>query len=731
MDRSVSARRTGLTGAAGAIALAVGIMAADAALAQQAQAAPAGNAATTEAATAANPFFETWNTPFGVPPFDRLQPEHFRPAFDRAWAEHKAEIDAIVNNPAPPTFENTLLAMERAGQALRRVSGAFFVLTSTATNDKLQAVQREIAPLNAKHNSDIALNEGLFKRVAALHGQRDALNLDPERKRLLERSYIGFTRQGAKLEGPARERFAAIQQQAATLHTRYAQNLLADEKAFELVLEEADLVGLPASARAAAAQAAKERGHEGKYVITLSGSSVLPFMRFSERRDLREKLLKAFEARGNNGNANDNDPVIAEITKLRTERAQLLGFPSFAHFRLDDMMAKTPEQVADLYDKLVPPAHVRFKEEEAAVRAMMAKAGVTHGLERWDWAFWSEKVRTAQYDVNDAIVRPYLQLDKVIEAQFWVANQLFGLTFEEKTDVPVWHPDVRVWEVKDKDGRHVGLFYGDYFARTGKRSGAWMSSIRGQQKVNGDIRPVIYNACNFAKPPEGQPALLSFQEAETAFHEFGHALHGLLSNVTYPSLAGANTAWDFVEFPAQIYEHWLSEPEVLSKFAVHHETGQPMPAELIERIRKSVNFNMGHFVLRQVALGKLDMTYHLATKAEPADSRVVEAMTREQMKLPNLISLPSTAFGHIFSSEGYAAGYYSYMWSEILDEDGFDAFKEAEDIFHPELAKRLYEHVYSAGNTKDAMEAYKAFRGRAPTVDALLRNSGLKLNKTN
>ena len=728
MDGKLSARRTGLMGVASVAAMTVGLMAADAALAQQGQAAPA---AATAPTAAPNPFFETWATPFGVPPFDRIQPEHFRPAFDRAWAEHKAEIDAIVNNPAPPTFENTLLAMEKAGQALRRVSGAFFVLTSTATNDRLQAVQREIAPLNAKHNSDIALNEGLFRRVAALHGQRDALTLNPEQKRLLERSHIGFTRQGAKLEGPARERFAAIQQQAASLHTKFAQNLLADEKAFYLLLEEADLAGLPDSARAAAAQAAKERGHEGKYAITLSGSSVLPFMRFSERRDLRQKLLTAFENRGNNGNENDNDGVIGELTKLRAERVQLLGFPSFAHFRLDDMMAKTPETVAKLYDTLVPPAHARFKEEEAAVRAMMAKAGATHSLERWDWAYWSEKVRTEQYDVNDAIVRPYLQLDKIIEAQFWVANRLFGLTFEEKKDVPVWHPDVRVWEVKDRDGRHVGLFYGDYFARTGKRSGAWMSVIRGQHKVDGDVRPVIYNACNFAKPPEGKPALVSFQEAETAFHEFGHALHGLLSNVTYPTLAGPFTTWDFVEFPAQIYEHWLGEPEVLQRFAIHHETGQPMPAELIERIRQSVNFNMGHFVLRQVALGKLDMNYHLATKAEPADSRAVEAMTREQMKLPELIGLTSTAFGHIFSSEGYAAGYYSYMWSEILDEDGFDAFKEAEDIFHPGLAKRLYEHVYSAGNVKDAMEAYVGFRGRPPTTDALLRNRGLLLDKQN
>ncbi|MCX5478309.1 M3 family metallopeptidase [Kaistia geumhonensis] len=677
--------------------------------------------------TAENPLLTAWTTPFGMPPFAAIRPEHYRPAFETAIAEHQREIAAIADNPEPPTFANTIEAMERAGRLLDRVASVFFNLTGAHTSDDLEAIELEVAPLLSRHRSAIYLNEKLFLRIDAIV-EAAPKDLDAEQARVLERYHTGFRRSGAGLPAEVKKRLAAISERLATLGTNFGQNVLADEKGWSLVLEgEDDLAGLPDFLVASAAQAARDRGlAEGKHVITLSRSSIEPFLQFSARRDLREKAFLAWTARGEAGKT-DNRGIIAETIALRSEQATLLGYESFAHFRLDDSMAKTPEAAMGLLTSVWEPARSRAIEERDALQALVREEGGNFELAAWDWRYYSERRRKAEFDLDEALLKPYLQLDKVIEAAFDTASRLFGLRFTERTDIPAYHPDVRVFEVTDESGAPVGLFLGDYFARSSKRSGAWMSDYRGQEKLVADIRPIIVNVMNFAKGADGAPTLLSYDDARTLFHEFGHGLHGLLSDVTYPSIAGTNVARDFVEFPSQLYEHWFERPEILSRFAVHYRTGEPMPDALIGRLKASRSFNQGFATVEYVASALVDMKLHLLKEAKSLDATAFEKAVLDEIGMPQAMVMRHRTphFQHVFAGDGYSSAYYSYLWSETLDADGFRAFEEAGDIFAPEPARKLKDFVYAAGNRRTPDEAYRAFRGRDPDPSALLEKRGL------
>ncbi len=679
----------------------------------------------TQPETPGNPFFQEWATPDGVPPFDRIKPEHFRPAYARALAEHDAEIAAIAADSEAPTFANTITAMELSGRALARVADIFHLLTGAYSNDALLAIEREIAPQIARHRNKINTNEALFRRIDTLMRSAATLGLDAEQERVLERYHTGFRRAGAALDGAAKKRLAEIIERLAALGTSFSQNVLADEQAFALSLQsEAELAGLPDFMREAMKADAQERGRDG-YVVTLSRSSVEPFLQFADRRDLREKVFRAFIMRGDNG-ATDNKALIAEMVRLRAERASLLGFSDFAHYRLDDAMAKTPDAVRSLLDTVWTRARKQALADRDALQALVQEEGGNFTLAPWDWRYFSEKLRQRRCDFDEAAIKPYLNLDRMIAAVFYTAQRLFGLSFTPRTDVPVWHPDVRVWQVSGGDGKPIGLFFGDYFARASKRSGAWMTSLRDQEKLAGDIRPLIVNVCNFAKGADGEPTLLSFDDARTLFHEFGHALHGLLSAVTYPKISGTNVATDFVELPSQLYEHWLQQPDVLRRFALHYQTGEPMPEELLQRLIAARNFNQGFATVEYIASAMVDLDFHSLPQNEEIDSTAFEAEALARIGMPDEIVMRHRPphFGHVFSGGGYAAAYYSYMWSEVLDADAFAAFEETGDIFDPATAKRLHEAIYAAGGRRDPAEAYKAFRGRLPTADALLRKRG-------
>ncbi len=668
-----------------------------------------------------------WTAPFGLPPYGSFAPEDFRPAFEQALAAHRAELEAIAGDPAPPDFANTVAALERSGRGLRRVAALFFNLCGTDTNATLQAIERELAPVLARHWNDLYQDPRLFARLDTVRTQA-APPEGSEAARVLERYHTAFVRSGAHLDEAARQRLAAIAGRLATLGTSFAQNLLADEQAYTLVLDgEADLAGLPDFVRAAAASAAEARGLEGRHVVTLARSSIEPFLVFSSRRDLRETAYRAWLARGENGGATDNRAIIKETIALRAERARLLGFDTFAHYRLADSMAKTPEAALDLLHTVWPRARRKAEADAAALQAMIAAEGGNFDLAAWDWRHYAEKRRQAEFAIPPGAVEPYLQLDRLIEAAFTTANRLFGITFEEQKGLELYHPDVRAWDVRDRDGRHLGLFLGDYFARPAKRSGAWMSGLRGQEKLGGDIRPIIVNVMNFSKPAKGAPALLGFDDARTLFHEFGHALHGLLSDVTYPLLAGTHVDRDFVEFPSQLLEHWLEEPAILAEFARHHATGEPMPEDLASRLAAARNFDQGFATLEYAACAIIDLELHLLAEAEGLDIGAFEQERLTALGMPAAIAMRHRPpqFAHVFSGGGYAAGYYSYLWSEVLDADGFEAFREAGDAFDPEVARRLREFVLAAGNRMDPVEAYRAFRGRDPEAQALLVKRGL------
>jgi peptidyl-dipeptidase Dcp len=681
---------------------------------------------TTDSATS-NPLLDAWETPHQTPPFAEIRPEHFMPAFERAFADHAAEIAAITHDPAQPDFANTITALERSGKLLSKVAAVFYDLVSADSNPEILAIDKEISSRMARHWNPIMMNAVLFGRIALLHDNRQSLALTGEEVRLLERTYTRFHRAGAGLSEEAKVRMAEINERLAQLGTSFSHHLLGDEQDWFLELAEHDRAGLSDMYVAAAKAAADERGMPGKAIVTLSRSSVEPFLKSSTRRDLREKVFKAFTARGDNGNANDNNALIGEILSLREESAKIMGFPTFAAYRLEDSMAKTPEAVRGLLERVWKPARAKALADRDELQALITEEGGNFKLAPWDWRFYAEKLRQAKADFDDAAIKPYLTLDNMISAAFDCATRLFGVSFTERNDIPTWHPDVRVFEMKDAQGQHQALFYGDYFARSSKRSGAWMTSLRDQQKLDGAVAPLIINVCNFSKGADGQPSLLSPDDARTLFHEFGHGLHGMLSNVTYPSLSGTSVFTDFVELPSQLYEHWQERPEVLQRFARHYQTGEPLPEDLLRRFLAARKFNQGFATVEFVSSALIDLEFHTQPAAASRDIRAFERAELEKIGMPEEIALRHrpTQFGHIFSGDHYASGYYSYMWSEVMDADAFGAFEEAGNIFDPAVAKRLHDNVYSSGGSVDPEAAYIAFRGREPEPDALLRRRGL------
>ncbi|HMF06355.1 MAG TPA: M3 family metallopeptidase, partial [Methylocella sp.] len=626
--------------------------------------------------------------------------------------------------PEPPSVENTIVALERSGRLLTRISSVFFNLATAATNDAIQAIEREVAPKLARHRSALYLNEALFRRVDTLHKRREELGLEAEQAQLLHRYHVGFSRNGGDLADGPKARLAEIAERLAGLGTNFSQNVLADEKDYVLFLPaKEDLAGLPKPVISAAAQAAAERGAPGKHAVTLSRSSIEPFLQFSARRDLREKAFSAWLSRGEREGPTGNPAIAAEMVRLRAERARLLGFETFAHYRLDDAMAKMPNAVEALLRSVWEPARAQAECEEEALQAIASDEGENFKIAPWDWRYYAEKHRKRAFDFDESEIKPYLRLENMIDAAFYTANRLFGLSFSERKDIPLYHQDARCWTVTARDGREIALFIGDYFARPSKRSGAWMNSFRQQQKLDGEVKPIIVNVLNFARGDGNLPCLLSFDDARTLFHEFGHALHGMLSDVTYPLIAGTNVARDFVEFPSQLYEHWLEQREVLARFALHCETSEPMPEALLEKLLSARQFNQGFATVEYTASAFVDLALHLAPGEEPIDVIAFEKKELERLGLPAAIAMRHRTphFQHIFAGDHYAAGYYSYLWSEILDADGFAAFEESGDIFDPALAKKLHDHVYAAGYKRAPEEAYVAFRGRRADPQALLR----------
>jgi peptidyl-dipeptidase Dcp len=662
-----------------------------------------------------------------MPPFERIRSEHFLPAFEQAFAENIAEIEAIAKQKAEPTFANTIEALERAGRGLSRVAGVFFRLARTDADEAIRAVEREIAPACARHSMRIHQNARLFRRVDALMRSKADPGLSGEQARVLERYHRAFVRAGAALDAGARKRLAAIAERLAALSTAFNQNVLADEQGFVLVLEgERDLAGLPEPARAAAAQTAAERGHEGRHAVTLARSSIEPFLQFSARRDLREQAYKAWRQRGANGGKSDNRKIVAEILKLRAERARLLGFRTSADAALEFSMAKTPDSVRKLLMEVWTAARARAAAERDELQKAVRAEGGNFAVAGADWRYYAEKVRKARFDVDEAEVKPYLQLDNVIAAAFDVARRLFGVSFKERHGLPVYHPEVRTFEAIGADGRHLGLFLGDYFARPSKHSGAWKAAWRDQHKLDAaEVRPIVVNVMNFAKGAPGEPALLSLDDARTLFHEFGHALHGLLSDVTYPTVSGTNVERDFVELPSQLYEHWILQPDVLRRFARHYKTGDPLPEALLAKIKAARNFNQGFATVEYVASALVDLDLHTLEDPSDLDVDCFEKECLGRIGAPEEIGMRHRIphFQHIIG--GYASAYYSYMWSEVMDADAFKAFEEAGDIFDPALSRRLHDHIYAAGGKRDPADAYRAFRGRLPTPEALLEKRGL------
>ncbi len=678
--------------------------------------------------SASNPLLQPWTAPHGLPPFATIRPEHFAPAFEVAMREHRAELDAIAGQAAEPTFDNTVVRLDASGRLMARLDGAFHNLCASETSDALQAAQRELAQPMAAHSNAIYLNETLFARLDGLHARRAALDLQAEQQRLLEQLHSDFVRAGARLKGADRERFAQLNERLAALMTAFGQNVLADESAYRLTLAtEADMAGLPAFVRDAARQAAADRGLSGA-VITLSRSLIVPFLTFSQRRDLREAAWRAWTTRGEHDGSTDNRPVIREILELRAEQAALLGFTSFADYALANTMARTHGAVMRLLDDVWSRAVPALERERAELMAQMKEQGATHAIEPWDWRFWAEQVRQRQYAIDDAEVKPYFPLERMVAAAFDCAERLFGVRFVKREGLELYHPDVNAYEVRSRDGSLVGVFLHDNFARPSKRSGAWMSSYRQQTKNGGAVAPIVVNNNNFAKSAPGQPTLLSFDDVRTLFHEFGHGLHGLLSNVGYERLSGTNVLRDFVELPSQLFEHWTSEPEVLRRHARHVATGEPIPDELIERLKRARRFGQAFETVRYTASALTDMAVHALPQGRvPADPVAFEAKVLRERGLPPGVGVNHrfTHFQHLFYGSGYAAGYYVYLWAEVLDADAFDAFTEAGSAFDPKVAGRLLKHIYSAGDSVEPGATYEAFRGRAARVESMLEKKGL------
>lgn len=674
-----------------------------------------------------------WNGPYGLPQFERIASADFAAAFDAALVEDREEMDAIANDPRAPDFKNTIVAMELSGEKLNRVSALFWNLIGADSNDVLRSLEKDIAPRLSHHASQTASNRKLFERIDRLWQHRDTLELTVEQFRVLERIWNGFVRNGAALDDEQQEKLATTNARLAELGASFSQNVLADEAGWSLLLDHEDeLAGLPDFLKQAMAAAAAERGHSGSHAVTLSRSIIDPFLTFSSRRDLRKQAFEAWAARGENGGDHDNRAIVREIVSLRQAKAALLGYESFAHYKLENQMAKQPDAVIELLEPVWEKAVAKAATEEEELQALIAREGGNHRVAPWDWRYYAEKLRVEKFDFDEASLKPYLALDSVIAAAFDVANRLFGITFEELSGIPLYHDDVRIFEVKNPDGSHRALFLADYFARPSKRSGAWMSGFRSQHKLalpdgREGQSAIIVNVMNFAKAPPGKHALLSITDARTLFHEFGHALHGILSDVTYPSVSGTSVARDFVELPSQLYEHWLMEPQVLSRHARHVETGEPIPSHLIEKMLAAKKFNAGFDTVEYTASALVDMEFHKAHEEPIEDVLAFEKATLERLGMPDAIIMRHRTphFAHVFSGDGYSAGYYSYMWSEVLDADAFSAFEEIENVFDEDTAGRLHDHIYSVGGSVDPEDTYKAFRGRMPESDAMIEKRGL------
>ena len=678
--------------------------------------------------TDTNPLLGKWEGPFGgVPPFDRVQIALFKPALEAAMAEQLAETERIANNSAAPDFENTVAALERAGSTFDRVTTIYFIWASNMSTPEFQVVQREMAPRLAAFNDQITQNEALFKRIDTVYNSPAKAKLNPEQQRLAWLYYTNFVRAGARLKPEAKKRLSEINQKLAGLFTKFSQNVLAEETDQFIVLKsEAELAGLPQSLRDAAAAAAEQKKQPGAWVIMNTRSSIDPFLTYSDRRDLREKAWRMFVNRGDNGDEHDNNAIITEILQLRAERAKLLGYQTHAHWRLENSMAKNPERAMELMEAVWKPAVARVHEEVADMQALADKEGAKIKIEPWDYRYYMEKVRKAKFDLDQNEIKPYLQLEKLREGIFWVAGELFNFNFSPVTNVPVAHPDVRVWEVTDKTTkRHIGLWYFDPYARAGKRSGAWMNAYRSQERIDGEITTIVSNNSNFVKGKPGEPVLISWDDATTMFHEFGHALHGLNSNVTYPSLSGTAVPRDYVEFPSQLLEHWLSTPEVLQRFALHYQTGKPIPQPLVDKIMRSATFNQGFATVEYLSAALVDMKLHLAGERK-IDPDAFERETLAQLGMPKEIVMRhrTPQFLHVFASDGYSAGYYSYLWSDVITADAFGAFTEGKGAYDRAVADRLRKFVFSVGNTVDPADAYRSFRGRDPKIDALMKKRG-------
>jgi peptidyl-dipeptidase Dcp len=678
---------------------------------------------------AAIPVLAPWTGPYGgVPPFDKVTVPQLMPGLEVAMAEALADIDRIAANPEPPTFANTIAPMERSSRALDRVRTIYNIYNSTLNDDAVQAVEREMEPKLAAFSDRITQNEALFRRIAAVYETRETSGLTPEQQRLVWLRYTDFVRAGARLGPAEKQQLSEINQRLAALFTKFGQNVLADENDQLLVItDEAGLAGLPESVREGAAQVAEARGLKGQWAIANTRSSIEPFLTYSDRRDLREKAWRMFVNRGDNGGATDNNAIITEILALRAQRAKLLGYQTHAHWRLENTMARTPERAMALMEAVWVPAVARVREEVADMQAIADKDGAGIRIEPWDYRYYAEKVRKAKYDLDETEITPYLQLENLREGMFYMARELFGFNFKPVAPgtVPVYHPDVRVWEVTDPKGNLVGLWYFDPYARKGKRSGAWMSAYRTQERFDGEVKTIVSNNSNFVKGKAGEPVLISWKDAETLFHEFGHALHGLSSNVTYPSVSGTRVARDYVEFPSQLLEHWLSTPEILNRYAVHYQTGKPIPQSLVDKIKQASRFNKGFDTVEYLSSALIDMKLHLAG-AQAIDPDRFERETLAALGMPSEIVMRhrTPQFNHVFSGDSYSAGYYSYLWSDTLTADAWEAFTEAGGPWDKSVAKRLSDNVFSVGNTVDPADAYRAFRGRDAGIDALMRKRG-------
>ena len=680
-----------------------------------------------------NPFYKNYKTQFKIPPFSEIEEKHFMPAYSKGMEEHNNEIEQIIQNTEKPSFENVIIAMERSGELLDKVNAVFFNLSGSATNKKLQEIEKEISPKLSQHYDSISLNPYIFKKVSLLWEDVDNLNLSKEERKILEETYKRFIRSGALLKGSDQDRYADINQEISKLSVQFSQNLLAETNNFEIILSRDDLKGLPEDIVNLAKEEAdnkfkktSDKKYANKYIFTSHRSSMYPFLTYSERRDLREKLYTGYIMRGDNDNEYDNKNITSKIASLRVEKANILGFETHAHYVLDNTMAKTPEAVYELLNQLWEPALSRAKNELQELQKFVNEEGQNFKIASWDWWYYSEKVRKDKYNIDEEELKNFFTLDNTIDGIFKTANKLFGLTFEEKFDIELYHPDARVWQVKDKNGSHLGLYIGDYYTRSSKRGGAWMSTFKDQSNFDGRERPIVINVCNFPPPSKDKPSLLSFEHVTTLFHEFGHGLHGLLTNTHYRSLSGTSVSRDFVEFPSQVLEHWASEPELLRSYAKHYKTGEVISDELIDKMKNASKFNQGFANTEYLAATYLDMDWHSLVSTDIQDTNDFERKSLEKIGLIDEIvsRYRTTYFQHIFTSS-YSAGYYSYIWAAVLDSDAFAAFKESGDIYNQGLANKYREYILEKGGTENPMELYQKFRGSNPNIGPLLEDRGL------